>query len=52
MRWYRLAATAADRSGDTDTRVWARGRSALAHVAGVRGDKKTAKQLLDQARRV
>lgn len=29
-RWYRLAAVAADRSGDTDTRVWVRGRSALA----------------------
>jgi transcriptional regulator with XRE-family HTH domain len=89
VRWYRLAATAADRSGDTDTRVWVRGRSALAlayeaaeiptarelagqalaiddkpslgrlnalvaqaHVAGVRGDEKAAKQLLDQARRV
>ena len=28
--WYRLAAKAADRSGDTDARVWVRGRSALA----------------------
>jgi transcriptional regulator with XRE-family HTH domain len=29
-RWYRLAAVAADRSGDIPTRVWVRGRSALA----------------------
>ena len=29
-RWYRLATVAADRSGDTATRVWVRGRSALA----------------------
>lgn len=30
VRWYRLAAVAADRSGDTDLRVWVRGRAALA----------------------
>jgi transcriptional regulator with XRE-family HTH domain len=28
--WYKLAARAADRSGEWDTRVWVRGRSALA----------------------
>lgn len=30
VRWYRLAAVAADRSGDTAVRVWVRGRAALA----------------------
>lgn len=47
-RWYRLAATAADRSGDTDTRVWVRGRSALALAyegAGLR----TATALAEEA---
>jgi hypothetical protein len=29
-RWYELAAKAADRSGDRTTRVWVRGRAALA----------------------
>jgi len=28
--WYRMAAIAADRSGDIDTRVWVRGRAAIA----------------------
>jgi hypothetical protein len=28
--WYRMAAVAADRSGETDTRVWVRGRAAIA----------------------
>jgi transcriptional regulator with XRE-family HTH domain len=28
--WYRMAATAADRSGDPGTRVWVRGRAAIA----------------------
>jgi hypothetical protein len=28
--WYRMAAVAADRSGDLDTRVWVRGRAAIA----------------------
>ncbi|MDT3398126.1 XRE family transcriptional regulator [Streptomyces sp. B1866] len=30
VNWYRLAAEAADRSGDDDTRVWVRGRAAIA----------------------
>ena len=30
ITWYRLAAVAADRSGDRDTQVWVRGRAALA----------------------
>ncbi|MFJ6573025.1 XRE family transcriptional regulator, partial [Streptomyces sp. NPDC091292] len=30
VRWYRMAAEAADRSGDIDTRVWVRGRAAIA----------------------
>jgi transcriptional regulator with XRE-family HTH domain len=30
VRWYRMAATAADRSGDPAVRVWVRGRAALA----------------------
>jgi hypothetical protein len=30
IRWYRLAAQAADRSGELDVRVWVRGRAALA----------------------
>lgn len=30
VAWYRLAAVAADRSGDLATRVWVRGRAALA----------------------
>jgi hypothetical protein len=30
IRWYQLAAVAADRSGDKATRVWVRGRAALA----------------------
>lgn len=30
MHWYRLGTQAADRSGDTATRVWVRGRAALA----------------------
>jgi transcriptional regulator with XRE-family HTH domain len=28
--WYRMAATAADRSGDLSTRIWVRGRAAIA----------------------
>jgi hypothetical protein len=89
IRWYRLAAQAADRSGELDVRVWVRGRAALAlgyegaalpiahelasealalsdkpslgrlnalmacaHVAGARGDRKTALELLDEGRRV
>ncbi|MEV4438798.1 helix-turn-helix transcriptional regulator [Streptomyces sp. NPDC049577] len=30
VQWYRMAAKAADRSGDNDTRVWVRGRAAIA----------------------
>lgn len=30
LTWYRHAATFADRSGDRDTRVWVRGRAAIA----------------------
>ena len=30
VTWYRMAATAADRSGDVGVRVWVRGRAALA----------------------
>ncbi len=30
LSWYRHAATFADRSGDTNTRVWVRGRAAIA----------------------
>jgi hypothetical protein len=30
VNWYRMAAKAADESGDTATRVWVRGRAALA----------------------
>lgn len=30
LRWYRHAATFADRSGDQETRVWVRGRAAIA----------------------
>ncbi|MCB5181872.1 helix-turn-helix domain-containing protein [Streptomyces antimicrobicus] len=30
VRWYRMAATAADRSGDEGVRVWVRGRAAIA----------------------
>lgn len=88
-RWYKLAAQAADRSGDTTVRVWTRGRAALAlayenaglgaaqqfaehalalseklsigrlnallaiaHIAGLRGDRKRAVRKLEQAMRV
>lgn len=30
VQWYRMAATAADRSGDEGTRIWVRGRAAIA----------------------
>ncbi|MFJ9429079.1 helix-turn-helix domain-containing protein [Streptomyces sp. NPDC101490] len=89
VNWYRLAAEAADRSGDDRTRVWVRGRAAIAlgyegaalgvadlladqamaisdkpslgllnaimgkaHAAAVRGDHRTARELLQQGRRV
>jgi hypothetical protein len=88
IRWYRMAATAADRSDDPAVRVWVRGRAAIAlgyegaslpiadafadqalalsdkpslgmlnavmgkaHVAALRGDKRTALALLEQGRR-
>lgn len=89
VQWYRMAAVAADRSGDDSSRVWVRGRAAIAlgyegaclpvadnfadqalaiaenaslgrlnavmakaHVAAIRGDKRTALDLLDEGRRV
>ncbi|MFE3072142.1 helix-turn-helix domain-containing protein [Streptomyces sp. NPDC059247] len=89
VNWYRLAAEAADRSGDDQTRVWVRGRAAIAlgyegaalgvadlladqamaisdepslgllnammgkaHAAAIRGDHQTARDLLQQGRRV
>jgi hypothetical protein len=48
VRWYRLAGIAADRSGDTDTRVWVRGRSALA-LAYEAAELPTAHLLAEQA---
>jgi len=30
VKWYRMAAEAADRSGDNGSRVWVRGRAAIA----------------------
>jgi transcriptional regulator with XRE-family HTH domain len=88
VSWYRMAARAADRSGDTEARVWVRGRAAialgyegaalgvadrlaeealaiddrpslgrlnatvgLAHVAALRGDRRTAMMLADEGRR-
>lgn len=47
-KWYRLAADAADRSDDTPTRVWTRGRSALA-LAYEGAGLITAKQLAEDA---
>jgi transcriptional regulator with XRE-family HTH domain len=48
VRWYRLAAVAADRSGDTTVRVWVRGRAALA--LGYEGAAlAVAQDLADQA---
>jgi hypothetical protein len=89
VNWYRLAGVAADRSEDVDTRVWVRGRGALAlayeaaelgaaerlarhalaiddrptlgrlnatvalaHVAGIRGDRAGALALVEDARRI
>ncbi|WKK20953.1 helix-turn-helix transcriptional regulator [Streptomyces olivoreticuli] len=87
VSWYRLAAEAADQSGDAESRVWVRGRAAIAlgyegaslgvaavladqamaisdkpsngllnavwaqaHVAALRGDKRSSLALLDHAR--
>jgi hypothetical protein len=47
-RWYDLAAKAADCSGDDETRVWVRGRSALA-LAYEGAGLKTAERLADEA---
>jgi transcriptional regulator with XRE-family HTH domain len=48
VSWYRLAATVADRSGNTAVRVWVRGRAALALAyEGVRIP--VATELADQA---
>jgi transcriptional regulator with XRE-family HTH domain len=48
VKWYRMAAVAADRSGDTQTRVWVRGRSALA-LAYEGADSRTPRDLADEA---
>ncbi|MFI0786725.1 helix-turn-helix domain-containing protein [Streptomyces lydicus] len=89
VNWYRMAAKAADQSGDDQARVWVRGRAAIAlgyegaslgvadvladqamaisdkpslgllnavmgkaHAAAIRGDRATARKLMDQGRRV
>jgi transcriptional regulator with XRE-family HTH domain len=89
VNWYTMAATAADRSDDVASRVWVRGRAAIAlgyegaslaladafanqalaisdkpslgrlnalmgkaHVAALRGDRRTALALADEGRRV
>jgi transcriptional regulator with XRE-family HTH domain len=48
LHWYRLASTVADRSGDAPTRVWVRGRAALA-LAYEAAELPTARMLADQA---
>jgi transcriptional regulator with XRE-family HTH domain len=48
VRWYRLAATVADRSEDITTRVWVRGRAALA-LAYEAAEIATARELSNQA---
>jgi tetratricopeptide (TPR) repeat protein len=48
VRWYRLAALAADHSDDNDTRVWVRGRAALA-LAYEAAELGTARDLAEQA---
>lgn len=48
VSWYRMAAQAADRSGDEETRVWVRGRAAIA--LGYEGSSLgVADMLADQA---
>jgi hypothetical protein len=44
LSWYRHAATFADRSGDKDTRIWVRGRAAIA--LGYEGASLDAVELL------
>jgi transcriptional regulator with XRE-family HTH domain len=48
VRWYRLAAQVADRSGDLPTRIWVRGRAALA-LAYEAAELSTARELAGQA---
>jgi hypothetical protein len=48
IQWYHTAALAADRSGDDDTRVWVRGRAALA-LAYEAAALPVASDLADQA---
>lgn len=48
VRWYSLAAQIADRSGDLPTRVWVRGRAALA-LAYEGAELATARRLSRQA---
>lgn len=48
VNWYRLAAVLADRSGDADTRVWVRGRAALA-LAYEAAELSSAERLARQA---
>jgi transcriptional regulator with XRE-family HTH domain len=48
LRWYQLAARTADRSDDTDTRVWTRGRAALA-LAYEAEELPAARELATQA---
>lgn len=48
VRWYLLAANVADRSGDLPTRVWVRGRAALA-LAYEAAELPTAQLLAEQA---
>jgi transcriptional regulator with XRE-family HTH domain len=48
VRWYRMAADVADRSGDLDTRVWVRGRASLALAYEATG-LVTAEDLATQA---
>jgi len=48
VHWYRLAAQVADRSGDLPTRIWVRGRAALA-LAYEAAELPTAQKLASQA---
>jgi len=48
IRWYNLAVTAADRSGDLDTQIWVRGRAAIA-LAYEGAELMTAQRYADAA---
>jgi transcriptional regulator with XRE-family HTH domain len=48
VRWYRLATVMADRSGDLPTRIWVRGRAALA-LAYEGAERPMARALSDEA---